>query len=812
MDNRPRGRQKNVTGQGGPVYKRGSGLGSGPVGGGGRGTPSGGRRGGGPQRSGGGGRMPLLLVILAMLFGGGGLGATSLLGGGGSPSSYIPSAQTPSSSYSSSYSGGFTGSLPSGFSLSSGTSSSGWDYGNNTRSLDTGVASSARAKRTQIKGNGKDTVTLMVYMCGTDLESRSGMATSDLQEMVSADIGSNVNVIVYTGGCTGWRNSAVSSDVNQIYQVQKGGLRRLVDNAGTGSMTDPATLTGFIQFCEQNFPANRRELILWDHGGGSVSGYGYDQKYPRSGAMNLSGVDKALKNAGVTFDFIGFDACLMATVETALMLDDYADYLIASEETEPGVGWYYTNWLTMLSKDTSVSTLELGRKICDDFVDVCAQKCQGQKTTLSVIDLAEAAATVPSALGEFAKGTTKMIQDDEYRSVATARNQTREFAQSSAIDQVDLVHLAKKMGTSSGDKLADALLGAVKYNRTASNMTNAYGLSVYFPCKKISKVDSAVNTYKAIGMDDDYARCIQAFASMEVSGQAAAGGTGSALPSLMNGMSSSSGSSAVSSYGSAYSSVSGDLMGQLLSSLLTGQVSNISGLGSSNTGFLSGKSLDPDAMADYLTENRFDPDNLVWSTDDTPVIRMSEDQWSMVQDLELNVYYDDGAGFIDLGMDNVFDFDETGALLGSYDNSWLCINGQIVAYYYDSTVDDGESYTITGHVPAMLNDERVNLILVFDDAHPDGYVAGAVTDYVDGETDTVAKSMLALEEGDTLDFLCDYYSYEGEYQDSYYLGERMTVEDDLSITNLRFDADALSATYRFTDIYQQQYWTDVIPD
>ena len=62
---------------------------------------------------------------------------------------------------------------------------------------------------------------------------------------------------------------------------------------------------------------------------------------------------QALTKAGVAFDFIGFDACLMATAENALMLTKHADYLIASEETEPGVGWYYTNWLTSLGKDPS---------------------------------------------------------------------------------------------------------------------------------------------------------------------------------------------------------------------------------------------------------------------------------------------------------------------------------------------------------------------------------------------------------------------------------------------------------------------------
>ena len=801
--NRPRGREKNVTGQSGSVYRRGSGLGSGPVGNGGRGSASGGSFGGGtPQRSGGSrGSMPILLVILLMLFGGGGLGASML---GGSSDTAATPPQTPNSGYTSTAPSGL-GSLFGGGSGSvggTGTSYGGWDNGDNTRVLNTQVAPGARAKRTQSQGTGADTATRMVYMCGADLESRSGMATSDLQEMAAADLGSNVNIIVYTGGCTSWRNSAVSSSVNQIYQVQKGGLVRLVENAGTAPMTDPDTLTEFIQFCSKNFPANRRDLILWDHGGGSVTGYGYDEKYPRSGAMSLSGVDQALKKAGVTFDFIGFDACLMATVETALMLDDYADYLIASEETEPGVGWYYTNWLTALSRNTSMSTLEIGKKIADDFVDVCAEKCRGQKTTLSVIDLAETAATVPSALADFAKSTTDLIRNDAYKTVSDARYQTREFAQSSAIDQVDLVHLAKKMGTSAGDQLAEALLSAVKYNRTSSNMTNAYGVSIYFPCRRTSKVDAAVNTYKQIGMDDAYARCIQAFASMEVSGQAAAGGTTTALPTLMG---------SLGGVGSTGSSGSTELLTQLIGSLMTGQVSGISGLTSANTGFLSSRALDPDAMASYISANRFDASALVWSSDSTPVIRLSEDQWSLVQDLELNVFYDDGKGYIDLGMDNVFDFDDSGALLGQYDGTWLAINGQPVAYYYENTVDDGRNYTITGRVPALLNGERVNLILVFDKAHPHGYIAGAVSDYVNGETDTVAKSMMELEAGDTLDFLCDYYTYGGDYQDSYYLGEQMTVTANMEISNVFIGDDACSATYRFTDIYQQQYWTEVIP-
>lgn len=213
-------------------------------------------------------------------------------------------------------------------------------------------------------------MTILVYMCGADLESENGMASSDLKEMVNASLSDKVNVLVYTGGARKWKNNVVSAKVNQIYRIQKGSLERLVENDGKDSMTSPKTLSRFIQYGAQNYPANRMVLIFWDHGGGSVSGYGYDERYSQGQTMTLAGINEALANGGVKFDFIGFDTCLMSTVENGLMLESYADYMIASEESEPGVGWYYTNWLNKVSKNTSMSTVEIGKTIVDDFVEV----------------------------------------------------------------------------------------------------------------------------------------------------------------------------------------------------------------------------------------------------------------------------------------------------------------------------------------------------------------------------------------------------------------------------------------------------------
>ncbi len=856
------GRRKNVTGTGKKIFRRGEGLGTGPVGNpdayagrdekpqssqhssasaGGAGFGATGKTTGtGGRRSNSGGRLPLplILILLAVfVFGGGGSGLLSGLLGGSSSGSYDEGYTAPTStnnyqsqttqsqttsglstgSASASVSpySGMTGSLlqslftgGSGMTGMGGSTSTGWsDNSANAQRgvLRTDVAAGSRDKYTKIVGSGKDTVTILVYMCGTDLESKNGMGTNDLQEMLKAQYGSNINVIVYTGGCASWRNNVVSSKTNQIYRVADGNLETLVADAGAKVMTDPNTLSEFIKWGAKNYPANRMNLIFWDHGGGSVSGYGYDEKNPRSGSMSLSGINKALKDGGVKFDFIGFDACLMATMENALMLNNYADYLIGSEETEPGVGWYYTNWLTKLGQNTSMPTIEIGKNIVDDFVDVCAQQCRGQKTTLSVIDLAELANTVPEDLKDFSKSITEKLKQKDYKAVSDARYGSREFATTSRIDQVDLVDLAQRVGTDGGKELAESLKNAVKYNRTSSNMTNAYGISIYFPYQRTSYVDKAVDEYESIGLDSEYSKAIQNFAKVEASGQGVTGGSGSALGSLLT------------QSGSSYSAPSGssDMVGQLLSAFLSSGLGSVEGLSSGNSDFFSGRDLSNEDVASYLAENQFDASQLVWNQDaeGNYTLHLSEDQKALVHSVEMNLFYDDGQGYIDMGLDQVRQqTNAAGDLIADLDHTWIAINDQPVAFYQESTTIDGSSYTVVGRVPVLLNGDRANLILVFDQDHEDGYIAGARYDYKDGETDTVAKAITELNAGDTLDFVADYYSYEGQYQDSYMIGEQMTVTDTMTISNVDIGEGSGKVSYRFTDIYNQSYWTEALSE
>ena len=755
-------------------------------------SPAGGSRpSGGAKRTvqraavGGGSLLAVILAVLFMLFGGS-------AGGGGGHSGGVPSAP-----------GGIT-SQPS-------------------ISQQINLSGNARPKRYVPLGDGKDTVTVMVYMCGTDLESNYGMATSDLQEMTNAEIGGRVNVIVETGGCRMWKNKLISASTNQIYKVESGGLRLVKDNVGSKAMVEPATLTDFISFCRENYPADRNILIFWDHGGGSVSGYGYDELHKSAGSMDLAEISAALKAAGCTFDWIGFDACLMATLETALVCGDFADYLIASEETEPGTGWHYTGWLTQLSRNTSVDTVELAKTLIDDFVSTSVAASSGAQVTLSVVDLAEMEGTVPAAFNGFSISTAELISGDRYAAVANARAGARQFARSSRINQIDLVDFANRVGTDEARALSQALQGCIKYNKTT--ISNAYGLSIYFPYETTNSVKPAISTYKQVGMDEAYTRCISSFASLASSGQLAAsagsyGGSfdpGSILNSFLGG-SSGSGSSPLGALLGAYTGSGGSASAG--SSVGAGDViqllSAFAGSGRSLPDHMDW--VDTELVVDniaYIAEHYIDPGDIVVTVrpDGRRVLSLTDEQWSLIQSVELNVFVDDGEGFIDLGLDNVFEFDGSDLLL-EFDGTWLTVNGHIAAFYMDSA---GEDATV-GHIPAMLTQagpdgsvtQLVCLNVVFDDANPYGIITGARPMYGD-ETETAAKGDIAIGEGDVIDFLCDYYTYDGQFDSAYKLGEPLSVgSGGLEIIYHDLGDAAYSVTFRLTDIYSNHYWTPEI--
>ncbi|HWQ97014.1 MAG TPA: clostripain-related cysteine peptidase [Clostridia bacterium] len=842
--NRPGSRPRRTVSGGGNAFRRGSGLGSGSVGGGPRGSSGGSFGDGGDRGSGGGG---LLAVLLALLIGGasnnnngsgnkrgclgrifvlvlivvgavlllnmcsgstGGDLLNSLLGGytnttTDSGLSTVDSTDSGSTGTDTSVSDAL-GSLLGSYGSTSGqiTPASGSEAVYKPHEPDRTVAAAARDKYTDVAS--AQTVTVMVYMCGTDLESKSGMATADLEEMVNATLGSNINIILETGGASNWQNQIIKSNTNQRYRVKQGGLETLDAKVGKRSMVDPSTLSDFIRFSASEYPADRYILVLWDHGGGSLTAYGYDELFPGD-SMSLDEINTALKDGGVKFDIIGFDACLMATLETALVAEQYGDYLVASEAVEPGTGWYYTNWLSALSDNPAIDSLDLGKQILDDYVKMSGDS----QTTLSMTDLAELSGTVPAAFSAFSSSTGQLIAGDGFNTVANARSGSKDFSTSSKINQIDLIHFAQNLGTAESKTLAESLAGAVKYNRNSTSISHANGLSIYFPYQSMRSVSTAVETYNAIGLDKSYTECIKSFASVAAGGQVASGSSENPLGTLL-----------------------GDNTGSLLGTLLGGSASS-SDVASGSTDtvtqllelFLSNKSVvtgDKDSswvnedlvrgsIASYQANNAGFANLMLTYKGETPTLVLTEEQWSSVVTLEQNVYVDDGTGYIDLGLDNIADYDADNDLIMAYDGTWMSLNGQIVAYYLVSEDQVDDNYTIVGRVPALLNGTRVNIILEFTNDNPNGVVLGAQYDYAATDTATVMKGLVEIVSGDKIDFLCDYYNYDGTFNDAFYLGEQMTATGSWEIGNAPLgDGVNWDMAYRITDLYGGQYWTPTV--
>ena len=122
-----------------------------------------------------------------------------------------------------------------------------------------------------------------------------------------------------------------------------------------------------------------------------------------------------------------------------------------------------------------------------------------------------------------------------------------------------------------------------------------------------------------------------------------------------------------------------------------------------------------------------------------------------------------------------------------------------------SELDALDGTTGNGSDRAQTVTQLVDLEVIFDDDNPYGVITGARPMYEDNPS--LAKGDIQIVPGDQLQFLCDYYGYDGSYESTYTLGKPIVVEQGgLEITYSHLDED-VSVTYRLTDIYSNHYWT-----
>ncbi len=360
---------------------------------------------------------------------------------------------------------------------------------------------------------GKRDLTVMVYMAGSDLESRSGSASRDLKEMMSAvPEGGAVTVVVLTGGSENWA-CGIAADQNDIWLVRPGALEP-VGKTETKNMGAAETLSDFLAQSAGLFPAERYALILWDHGGGPLAGVCFDERYGMDG-LTLEELAEALDGspfADNPLEFIGFDACLMASVETAAAMAPYAKYMIASEEPEPGEGWDYG---FLADPSALPDGAEAGRRIIRYYED--SQRENLMPNSLSCIDLSGAEELCREMDSLFSRLAEEMTPDN-YPVYAQSRIDSKVVGASSPSDWdlVDLIDLMEKLEKNGGADVAGLTEQAGKMIVCSyASEDREHGLSVYAPfANKQRYTQPWSERYERLGFSEGYRAYVRKFSEI----------------------------------------------------------------------------------------------------------------------------------------------------------------------------------------------------------------------------------------------------------------------------------------------------------
>jgi len=311
----------------------------------------------------------------------------------------------------------------------------------------------------------------------------------------------------------------------------------VVADLGEVNMADANTLVDFVTWAVESYPADRHLLILSDHGMGWPGGWSDpdprvagDRSTPLGSALGnqlyLMHLDDALaairSRTGLDkLELVGLDACLMSHLEVYAALAPHARYAVASQETEPALGWAYTGFLQALVDNPEMDGAELGRFIIGTYIeddqrivdpearaDLLRQNAgmggmfgmfeppsaatvvrqMGRDVTLSAVDLGRIPAVMQS-LNNLTLALQGARQQDVAKARSYAQSFTNIFGSNLPAPYLDLGNFAQLVRQASGSQNVSAAVDdliaqigqAVIAEKHGPNKPGATGLSIYFP-------------------------------------------------------------------------------------------------------------------------------------------------------------------------------------------------------------------------------------------------------------------------------------------------------------------------------------------
>jgi hypothetical protein len=390
--------------------------------------------------------------------------------------------------------------------------------------------------------------TLMVYMAA-DNDLRS-FASRNIQQM--AEIGStfNINIVIHLDIRLGGNQKVT----RRYFIVEQNTIIHMnAEDPSSQSMDsgDPKTLISFVDWAANNYPADNYWLILWNHGSGTLDPERHRIINPAvlftfNPVTHMLDLDRSIgfleliESAfrGLCWDdttknyltnqklndalnyictniikkklsIIGMDACLMAMIEVAKNMKNYADFMVASQEVELGAGWNYKTALLPFINNNP-TPISLAKHLVAAYEQTYVTITYDY--TLSAIDLNQiekleqninqVSAVLLSCLAYQNNGSVKSaVRKSAHPQYCT------HFEEPTYVDLYDfytnleknlaLIDLKKNKTSSFVLQLKsllatgkDLIKKAVLANVTGRNLTKAQGISIYFPGKAIH------NSYK----------------------------------------------------------------------------------------------------------------------------------------------------------------------------------------------------------------------------------------------------------------------------------------------------------------------------
>lgn len=624
-------------------------------------------------------------------------------------------------------------------------------------SMTSGELGINRRTRESTSPMGDSGWTILVYLCGTDLESNYAAASMDIEEALFGEYSDDVRIVYQTGGTSEWNEYyGILSSSCQRYVTNNGELE-LLDEFELCDMGDPDTLANFVSWGVETYPAEHMGLVFWNHGGGSISGVCFDEMND-SDSLSLREIDSALNSVydSMTdkFEFIGFDACLMSTLETANIIAPYARYMFASEETEPGGGWNYTDIMNFLAENPEADGAQLGEMQCGSYYQHCIDNGDSDGATFAITDLSR----LDDLLVSFNKTAQQMYEYENMAEISRAiygadnfGGNNRNEGYTNMVDLAGMLNAVADYAPNAADTLKK-LEDAVIYSVNGPMHEGAGGLSLYYPL--------SVEGTEELSIFADICTSTYYLAYVDA---AAYGTTGGDVGDYDN---------------SGLFADSGNLWDNDYSP-------------NENVGGNDGINYVDDSSSIMVDSVYFDDDG-------TYTVQLGDMNTFNYATCTIFAVLDGATIYLGEDDEVLTDYDSM-ALYDDFDGTWPAIGGQPLAI---NVVSKGSSIGVYT-APVQLNGEQTNLRMEFDFNAGRWNVIGAWSG-INSETGAASRETVKLRDGDVI--RPAYYVFSDEMNDFTY-GDEYTVNGEVEITYDALPASDYSYSMTLYDVYGNYYYT-----